>query len=71
MDSQIIISKEDNTDFFSLGYIQTDTSLVSALGGALASFAEEIGLASKEQTPEAYRVFFRRPSHGIPVFNGR
>jgi len=44
LDSQIIISREDNTDFLSLGYIQTDTSLVSALGGALASFAEEIGL---------------------------
>lgn len=47
MDAQIIISREDNTDFFSIGYIQTDTSLVSALGGALNSFAEEIGLTER------------------------
>ncbi len=52
MDSQIIISREDNTDFLSLGYIQTDTSLVSALGGALASFAEEIGLGGDKSSPE-------------------
>jgi len=45
LDAQIIISREDNTDFISLGFIQTDTSLVSALGGALANFAQEIGLA--------------------------
>ena len=50
MDSQIIISREDNTDFLSLGYIQTDTSLVSALGGALASFAEEIGLGGDKSS---------------------
>ena len=52
MDSQIIISREDNTDFLSLGYIQTDTSLVSALGGALASFAEEIGLSDNNSNAE-------------------
>ncbi|MFW9922373.1 MAG: hypothetical protein ACFFDW_03690, partial [Candidatus Thorarchaeota archaeon] len=50
MDSQIIISKEDNTDFLSIGYIQTDTSLVSALGGALSSFAEEIGLSGNNSS---------------------
>ncbi|MBD3192027.1 MAG: hypothetical protein GF308_15375 [Candidatus Heimdallarchaeota archaeon] len=50
MDAQIIISREDNTDFFSIGYIQTDTSLVSALGGALNSFAEEIGLTERAQS---------------------
>ncbi len=55
MDSQIIISREDNTDFLSLGYIQTDTSLVSALGGALASFAEEIGLSGDKSSPEYKR----------------
>ena len=44
LDAQIIISREDNTDFLSLGFIQTDTSLISALGGALANFAQEIGL---------------------------
>ena len=66
LDSQIIISKEDNTDFFSLGYIQTDTSLVSALGGALASFAEEIGLATKEQTPDSKNsINFSRFQNGI------
>lgn len=52
LDSQIIISREDNTDFLSLGYIQTDTSLVSALGGALASFAEEIGLSGDKSSIE-------------------
>lgn len=52
LDSQIIISREDNTDFLSLGYIQTDTSLVSALGGALASFAEEIGLGGNKSSTE-------------------
>ncbi len=51
LDAQIIISREDNTDFISLGFIQTDTSLVSALGGALANFAQEIGLAG-EKTDE-------------------
>ncbi|NHJ41299.1 MAG: hypothetical protein FK731_14805, partial [Asgard group archaeon] len=49
MDAQIIISREDNTDFLSLGFIQTDTSLVSALGGALTNFAEEIGLAGEKR----------------------
>jgi len=53
LDAQIIICREDNTDFFSLGFIQTDTSLVSALGGALASFAQEIGLASDETATES------------------
>ena len=55
MDSQIIISREDHTDFLSLGYIQTDTSLVSALGGALASFAEEIGLGGDKSSTESKR----------------
>ena len=53
LDAQIIICREDNTDFLSLGFIQTDTSLVSALGGALADFAQEIGLASDEPNLEA------------------
>ncbi|MHA1742698.1 MAG: hypothetical protein ACTSV6_00435, partial [Candidatus Heimdallarchaeota archaeon] len=56
MDAQIIICREDNTDFLSLGFIQTDTSLVSALGGALANFAQEIGLASDEPNLEAASI---------------
>ncbi|NHK30277.1 MAG: hypothetical protein FK730_02925 [Asgard group archaeon] len=68
MDAQIIISREDNTDFLSLGFIQTDTSLVSALGGALTNFAEEIGLAGekraeRETPPDG--INFSRFQNGI------
>lgn len=68
LDTQIIISREDNTDFLSLGYIQTDTSLVSALGGALTNFAEEIGLAGERRAerdtpPEG--INFSRFQNGI------
>ncbi|MCE7745329.1 MAG: hypothetical protein GPJ52_09370 [Candidatus Heimdallarchaeota archaeon] len=79
MDAQIIISREDNTDFLSLGFIQTDTSLVSALGGALANFAQEIGLAG-DKTDEKTKskrdaINFSRFQNGIlaskivPVLN--
>ncbi|MCK5298563.1 MAG: hypothetical protein KAJ76_06635, partial [Candidatus Heimdallarchaeota archaeon] len=69
MDAQIIISREDNTDFISLGFIQTDTSLVSALGGALANFAQEIGLAG-DKTDEKSKskrdaINFSRFQNGI------
>jgi len=66
LDSQIIISREDNTDFVSLGYIQTDTSLVAALGGALASFAEEIGLTNNKTTEDRFNsINFSRFQNGI------
>ena len=66
LDTQIIISREDNTDFLSLGYIQTDTSLVSALGGALTNFAEEIGLGGKDDTTNRKsKVNFSRFPNGI------
>ncbi|NHJ83855.1 MAG: hypothetical protein FK734_00250 [Asgard group archaeon] len=68
MDTQIIISREDNTDFISLGYIQTDTSLVSALGGALANFAEEIGLAGNQATQASTKnntINFSRFQNGV------
>lgn len=69
LDAQIIISREDNTDFVSLGFIQTDTSLVSALGGALANFAQEIGLAgdkTDEKTKSKRdRINFSRFQNGI------
>ena len=70
MDSQIIISREDNTDFLSIGFIQTDTSLVSALGGALANFAEEIGLAGdktvdKKSEATKDRINFSRFQNGV------
>lgn len=69
LDAQIIISREDNTDFLSLGFIQTDTSLVSALGGALANFAQEIGLAG-DKTDEKTKskrdaINFSRFQNGI------
>ncbi|NHJ47394.1 MAG: hypothetical protein FK733_06350 [Asgard group archaeon] len=66
MDAQIIISREDNTDFLSLGYIQTDTSLVSALGGALTNFAEEIGLAGEQREEDKLNnINFSRFQNGI------
>lgn len=66
LDTQIIISREDNTDFLSLGYIQTDTSLVSALGGALTNFAEEIGLGGNDvATNKRSKVNFSRFPNGI------
>ena len=66
MDAQIIISREDNTDFLSLGYIQTDTSLVSALGGALTNFAEEIGLAGEQREEDKTNsINFSRFQNGI------
>ncbi len=72
MDAQIIISREDNTDFLSIGFIQTDTSLVSALGGALANFAEEIGLAGDRASGEKSEtkkdaINFSRFQNGILV----
>jgi hypothetical protein len=45
MVAQIIISREDSTSFCSMGSVQDDASLVSALGGALANFAVEMGLS--------------------------
>jgi len=65
LDTQIIISREDNTDFLSLGYIQTDTSLVSALGGALTNFAEEIGLGGNDESNRKSKVNFSRFPNGI------
>jgi len=69
LDAQIIISREDNTDFVSLGFIQTDTSLVSALGGALANFAQEIGLAGDKTTEKTKSqkeaINFSRFQNGI------
>jgi len=65
LDTQIIISREDNTDFLSLGYIQTDTSLVSALGGALTNFAEEIGLGGNDDANRRSKVNFSRFPNGI------
>jgi len=70
LDSQIIISREDNTDFLSIGFIQTDTSLVSALGGALANFAQEIGLAEdnavdKKTDKTKDRINFSRFQNGV------
>ena len=65
LDTQIIISREDNTDFLSLGYIQTDTSLVSALGGALTNFAEEIGLGGNDDANRKSKVNFSRFPNGI------
>jgi hypothetical protein len=66
LDAQIIISREDNTDFLSLGYIQTDTSLVSALGGALTNFAEEIGLAGERRDEDKTNgINFSRFQNGI------
>lgn len=67
LDAQIIISREDNTDFTSIGYIQTDTSLVSALGGALASFAQEIGLAGDSDVSDKKKnsINFSRFQNGI------
>ncbi|MBN1329262.1 MAG: hypothetical protein JXA54_07290 [Candidatus Heimdallarchaeota archaeon] len=67
MDAQIIISREDNTDFASIGFIQTDTSLISALGGALANFAQEIGLAGEVETSGKKKnsINFSRFQNGI------
>ncbi|MHA1213275.1 MAG: hypothetical protein ACTSSH_12565 [Candidatus Heimdallarchaeota archaeon] len=66
MDAQIIISREDNTDFTSIGFIQTDTSLVSALGGALANFAEEIGLGGDKSTDKKKNAInFSKFQNGI------
>jgi len=69
LDAQIIISREDNTDFLSLGFIQTDTSLISALGGALANFAQEIGLAGDKTTEKTKSkkdaINFSRFQNGI------
>jgi hypothetical protein len=67
MDAQIIISREDNTDFLSLGNIQTDTSLVSALGGALADFAAELGLTKKEEINEEKDII--QPARKSKEFN--
>ncbi|MCF2144361.1 MAG: hypothetical protein K9W42_11730 [Candidatus Heimdallarchaeota archaeon] len=61
--SQIIISQEDSTSFFSMGSIQNDATLVSALGGALSSFAVEIGLADSEAT----QANFSRFKNGILI----
>ncbi len=57
MVSQIIISHEDSTSFFSIGSVQDDASLVSALGGALASFAIEMGLSDTGTTQANYSRF--------------
>jgi len=55
--SQIIISQEDSTGFFSIGSVQNDATLVSALGGALSSFAVEIGLSDSETAQANYSKF--------------
>ncbi|MHA1155789.1 MAG: hypothetical protein ACTSQK_06730 [Candidatus Heimdallarchaeota archaeon] len=57
MVAQIIISHEDTTSFFSIGSVQDDASLVSALGGALASFAIEMGLSDIGATNANYSKF--------------
>ncbi|NHJ06000.1 MAG: hypothetical protein EAX90_14325 [Candidatus Heimdallarchaeota archaeon] len=57
MVAQIIISKEDSTSFFSIGSVQDDATLVSALGGALASFAVEMGLSDIGATNANYSKF--------------
>ena len=57
MVAQIIISHEDTTNFFSIGTVQDDASLVSALGGALASFAVEMGLSDIGTTNANYSKF--------------
>lgn len=55
--AQIIISHEDTTSFFSIGSVQDDAALVSALGGALASFAIEMGLSDIGNTNANYSRF--------------
>jgi hypothetical protein len=55
--AQIIVSHEDSTSFFSIGTVQDDASLVSALGGALASFAVEMGLSDIGTTNANYSKF--------------
>ena len=55
--AQIIISQEDSTSFFSIGSVQDDATLVSALGGALASFAVEMGLSEFGTTNANYSKF--------------
>ena len=55
--AQIIISHEDTTSFFSIGSVQDDAALVSALGGALASFAIEMGLSDIGATNANYSKF--------------
>ncbi|MBN1329265.1 MAG: hypothetical protein JXA54_07305 [Candidatus Heimdallarchaeota archaeon] len=57
MVSQIIISNENSTSFFSIGSVQDDATLVSALGGALASFAIEMGLSDTGTTQANYSKF--------------
>ncbi|MHA1503563.1 MAG: hypothetical protein ACTSPT_00075 [Candidatus Heimdallarchaeota archaeon] len=57
MVAQIIVSHEDTTSFFSIGTVQDDASLVSALGGALASFAVEMGLSDIGTTNANYSKF--------------
>lgn len=55
--AQIIISREDSTNFFSIGSVQDDASLVSALGGALTNFAIEMGLSEVETNNANYSKF--------------
>ncbi len=55
--AQIIISHENTTSFFSIGSVQDDAALVSALGGALASFAIEMGLSDIGATNANYSKF--------------
>ena len=57
MVAQIIVSQEDSTSFFSIGSVQDDAALVSALGGALASFAVEMGLSDIGTTNANYSRF--------------
>ncbi|MBD3192024.1 MAG: hypothetical protein GF308_15360 [Candidatus Heimdallarchaeota archaeon] len=57
MVAQIIISREDSTNFFSIGSVQDDASLVSALGGALTNFAIEMGLSEVETNNANYSKF--------------
>lgn len=57
MVSQIIISHENSTSFFSIGSVQDDATLVSALGGALASFAVEMGLSDTGTTQANFSKF--------------
>ena len=66
MVAQIIISQEDSTSFFSMGSVQDDATLVSALGGALANFAVEMGLSDIGTTNANYSKF----QNGVLITKG-
>ena len=66
MVAQLIISQEDSTSFFSMGSVQDDATLVSALGGALANFAVEMGLSDIGTTNANYSKF----QNGVLITKG-